>query len=244
MKLLPSYRDRRACTTVTSSLPRRVPCRVPGEAARAAVVLAGAAMVLAPIAAGAQSRAAADFPTRPIRIIIGFTPGGQPDIFSRLIASRLTDVLGQNVLVDNRPGAGGTIGAKLVADAVPDGHTLLAVSGAHVIQPSVARVTYDTVRDFAGITQMFTSAYLLVVPNSLPATSVREVVALAQAKPGDRLRFAPVTVDEARRLLAGQMAGMSALAGALRPVGGDPRLLTSEDLLGMNLIDGVVGPDP
>jgi biotin-dependent carboxylase-like uncharacterized protein len=67
---------------------------------------------------------------------------------------------------------------------------------------------------------------------------------LAQAKPGDRLRFAPVTVDEARRLLAGQMAGMSALAGALRPVGGDPRLLTSEDLLGMNLIDGVVGPDP
>ena len=101
--MLPSYRYRRACTPVISSPPGRIPCRVPGKAARAAVVLAGAAMVLAPVAASAQGRAAADFPTRPIRIIIGFTPGGQPDIFSRLIASRLTDVLGQNVLVDNRP---------------------------------------------------------------------------------------------------------------------------------------------
>jgi tripartite-type tricarboxylate transporter receptor subunit TctC len=133
----------------------------------------------------AQGRAATgDYPTRPVRIVVGFTPGGQPDIFSRLIGARLTEALGQNVLVDNRPGAGGAIGAKLVADATPDGHTLLAVSAAHVIQPAVARLNYDTVRDFAGVTLLYNSAYLLVVPNALAATSVRELVALAQAKPG------------------------------------------------------------
>jgi tripartite-type tricarboxylate transporter receptor subunit TctC len=165
----------RAGSHARPAADRRRSSTAAAAVALAALVAAGSAV--------AQGRAA-DFPTRPIRIIIGFTPGGQPDIFSRLIASRLTDVLGQNVLVDNRPGAGGTIGAKLVADAVPDGHTLLAVSGAHVIQPAVARVSYDTVRDFAPIAQMFTSAYLLVVPNTLPATSVREFIALAQARPG------------------------------------------------------------
>jgi len=146
----------------------------------------GTALALASVCsiAGAQGTRAGDFPTRPIRIVIGFTPGGQPDIFSRLIAARLTEALGQNVLVDNRPGAGGTIGAKLVADAVPDGHTLLAVSAAHVIQPSISKLPYDTARDFAGVAKMFTSAYLLVVPNTLPVHSVRDLIALAQAKPG------------------------------------------------------------
>ncbi len=223
--LLPSYRYRRACTPVISSLPGRIPCRVPGKAARVAVVLAGAAMVLAPVAACAQGRAAADFPTRPIRIIIGFTPGGQPDIFSRLIASRLTDVLGQNVLVDNRPGAGGTIGAKLVADAVPDGHTLLAVSGAHVIQPFVARVTYDTARDFAGITQMFTSAYLLVVPNALPATTVREVVVLAQAKPG-QLNYSSAGTGSGTHFAAEMFKEAAKIDAVHVPYKGIPEALT------------------
>ena len=115
----------RACTPVAPAPQARL--------ASAATVLALCAGCGLTGHADAQARTAQDFPTRPIRIIIGFTPGGQPDIFSRLIASRLTDVLGQNVLVDNRPGAGGTIGAKLVADAVPDGHTLLAVSGAALL---------------------------------------------------------------------------------------------------------------
>src|SRR3970282_1015428 len=75
----------------------------------------------------------AEFPTRPIRIVIGFTPGGQPDIFSRMIGTKLSETLGQPVVVDNRPGAGSAIGTKIVADATPDGHTLLSVSASHVI---------------------------------------------------------------------------------------------------------------
>ncbi|MGZ5090492.1 MAG: tripartite tricarboxylate transporter substrate-binding protein [Burkholderiales bacterium] len=81
-----------------------------------------------------ESDSAAAFPSRPIRIVIGFTPGGQPDIVARVIAVKLTESLGQQVVVDNRPGAGGTIGTRLVAEATPDGHTLLAASPSHVIQ--------------------------------------------------------------------------------------------------------------
>jgi len=188
-----------------------------GMASLTAAVLPGTAM--------AQGRPAAEFPTRPIRIVIGFTPGGQPDIFSRLIATRLTEVLGQNVLVDNRPGAGGTIGAKLVADAVPDGHTLLAVSGAHVIQPAVARVSYDTARDFAGITRMFTSAYLLVVPNALPATSVRELLALAQAKPG-QLNFSSAGTGSGTHFAAEMFKDAAKIDVVHVPFKGIPEALT------------------
>jgi tripartite-type tricarboxylate transporter receptor subunit TctC len=215
--MLPSHRNRRTCTAPARSASAHAACM--------AAVLAGIAITAFPCAAIAQGRAATDFPTRPVRIIIGFTPGGQPDIFSRLIASRLTDVLGQNVLVDNRPGAGGTIGAKLVADAVPDGHTLLAVSGAHVIQPSVSRVSYDTARDFAGITQMFTSAYLLVVPNALPATSVRDLVALAQAKPG-QLNFSSAGTGSGTHFAAEMFKDAAKIDVVHVPYKGIPEALT------------------
>ena len=125
------------------------------------------------------------FPTRPIRIVIGFTPGGQPDITARAIAVKLIESLGQQVVIDNRPGAGGTIGTKIVADATPDGHTLLSVSSSHAISPSVyAKLPYDTRRDFAGITTTATASYVLVVPPSLPVKSVQDLLALVRAKPG------------------------------------------------------------
>jgi tripartite-type tricarboxylate transporter receptor subunit TctC len=133
---------------------------------------------------------AASFPNRPIRIVIGFTPGGQPDIVARIIATKLTEGLRQQVVVDNRPGAGGTIGTKIVADATPDGHTLLSASPSHVIQPSIyAKLPYDTRRDFSGITTTATASYMLVVPVSLPVKSMQELLALARAKPGT-LNFA------------------------------------------------------
>ena len=164
------------------------PTRGAAAVLRVAVGVAGAVAMTLPTAALAQggvaARSGGDYPQRPIRIVVGFTPGGQPDIFSRLISPRLTDTLGQQVLVDNRPGAGGAIGAKIVADALPDGHTLLAVSAAHAIQPAVARLNYDTLRDFAGVTKMFSSAYLLVVPVTPQFTSVRDLLAVARAKPG------------------------------------------------------------
>ena len=139
-----------------------------------------------PVALAAQGpEPATPFPTRPIRIVVGFTPGGQPDITARLIAVKLTESLGHQVVVDNRPGAGGTTGTKIVADAMPDGHTLLSVSASHAISPSVyAKLPYDTRRDFAGITTTATANYMLVVPTSLPVKNVQELIALGKAKPG------------------------------------------------------------
>jgi len=134
------------------------------------------------LAAGAH---AADYPTRPVRIVIGFTPGGTPDITARLIGVRLSESLGQQFIVDNRPGAGGTIGAKLVADSNPDGHTLLSASSSHVLQPSIyAKMPYDTIRDFAGITRTSSACYMLVTAVSSEARSAKELIALAKAKPG------------------------------------------------------------
>ena len=156
-----------------------------------AFTVAAASWLHITVAPAAQSAGSVPaYPTRPIRIVVGFTPGGQPDITARAIAVKLTEVLGQQVVVDNRPGAGGTLGTKIVAEANPDGHTLLSVSASHAIQPAVyEKLPYDTLRDFAGITMTATSSYMLVVPVSLPVKSVQDLIALAKAKPG-QLNFA------------------------------------------------------
>jgi tripartite-type tricarboxylate transporter receptor subunit TctC len=128
---------------------------------------------------------AADYPARPVRIVVPFTPGGQPDIVARLIAPKLADALGQQFVVDNRPGAGSVVGSRIVASSTPDGHTLLSISAAHVVAPAVrAKPGYDTLKDFAGVTMMANAAYYLVVPVSLEAKSVKDLIALAKAKPG------------------------------------------------------------
>jgi tripartite-type tricarboxylate transporter receptor subunit TctC len=137
----------------------------------------------------AQKGAAADYPSRPVRIVVPFTPGGQPDIYVRLIIPALVESFRQQVIVDNRPGAGGSIGSKIVADAVPDGYTLLSVSTGHTINPVVYKLPYDTLKDFAGITRTYSAPFLLVVPTSLNAKSVKELIELAKAKPG-QLNFA------------------------------------------------------
>jgi tripartite-type tricarboxylate transporter receptor subunit TctC len=127
---------------------------------------------------------AAGFPNRPIRVIVPFTPGGQPDIFARLVGQKVTESIGQQVIVDNRPGAGGMLGSKIVADAAADGHTLLSISAAHTILPTMRKLPFDTKRDFAGVSMAYNAAYLLVVPPTLSAKSVKDLIALAKAKPG------------------------------------------------------------
>lgn len=157
--------------------------------------LSGAAVIVAcgwvsSAAAAQKSEAVSSFPNRPIRIVVGFTPGGQPDITARAIAMKLTETLGQQVIVDNRPGAGGTVGTRIVADATPDGHTLLSVSASHAISPAVyAKLPYNTLRDFAGITTTAAASYMLIVPLALPVKNVQELIALAKSKPG-QLNFA------------------------------------------------------
>ena len=150
-----------------------------------AVIFLASAIVVAGNAA-----AQTNFPTKPVRIIVGFPPGGPSDIVARLLGQKLTEALGKSVVVENVPGAAGNIGADRVAKAAPDGYTLGLPNEAQiVINPSLYKLPYDPVKDFAPITQVVVSAQMLVVHPSLPAKNVRELVALAKARPGE-LTFA------------------------------------------------------
>ncbi len=147
-------------------------------------------LVLATIATMAQA-AAPGFPTRPIRMIVGYPPGGSTDIAARLIAQRLAPVFGQTVVVDNRSGASGTIGAGIAVRADPDGHTLSFAASPEVAiyRALMKSPPYDSLKDFQPITLVGQVPFMLVVHPSVPAGTVKELVALAKAKPG-ALNFA------------------------------------------------------
>jgi tripartite-type tricarboxylate transporter receptor subunit TctC len=138
-----------------------------------------------PLAVGAQT-----FPDKPVRIIIGFPPGGPLDGHGRLLVDRLTQSLGQPVLIESRAGAGGSVGAELVAKSPPDGYTmLLANTGTMVINPALyAKPTYDTLRDFAPVARTAQQPLALVVNNTVPAKSLQELIAYAKKNPG-RLNY-------------------------------------------------------
>ena len=145
-----------------------------------------AALVALPGAAAAQS-----YPAKPVRMVVPFPAGGATDIVGRLIAQKLTESFGQQVIVDNRGGAGGTIGSDVAAKAPPDGYTILiGTSSTHAIAPSVyPKLAYDPVRDFAPVTLIASATILLAVHPSLPAKNTRELIALAKRQP-DALSFA------------------------------------------------------
>jgi tripartite-type tricarboxylate transporter receptor subunit TctC len=132
-------------------------------------------------AAGAQ-----DFPVRPIRMVVPYAAGGLPDTMTRLAAVKITEILKQQIVVDNRPGAGGIGACELVANATPDGYTLLIADVAQTaINPALyAKLPYDTLRDFAPVSLMGTSAQFLTANASVPANSLKELIALLKAKPG------------------------------------------------------------
>ena len=133
----------------------------------------------------AGSVAAQTYPVRPVRIVVGFPPGGTSDILARTIAARLSDFLGQAVVVENRTGAGGNIGAEAVAKAAPDGYTLLMGTTSQAISQSLyKKLSYDLEKDFAPITQAVNYSNLLVVHPSTGVTNVAGLLALARAKPG------------------------------------------------------------
>ncbi len=125
------------------------------------------------------------YPSKPIRIIAAVAPGSGPDIISRLIGGKLTEAWRQQVVIDNRAGAGGNLGAEIAARAAPDGYTLLMVTASQPIAATLfPKLNYDLIKDFAPISLLASTPYLLVVNNSVPATSVQELIALAKAKPG------------------------------------------------------------
>ena len=128
---------------------------------------------------------AQSYPAKPIRLIVGFTPGGGVDINARLLAAKLSEYLGQQVIVDNRPGAGTNIANELVAKAAPDGYTLLISTATVAINMALyKKLGYDTLRDFTAVSLFSASPNVLVVNASVPVTSVAQLVALARERPG------------------------------------------------------------
>ena len=153
------------------------------------VISAGILLISLILAAGG-ALAQTNYPENQIRLIAGFPPGAQSDIVARLLGQKLSETWGKPVVVDNISGAAGNIAAERVAKAAPDGYTLgLLGQGQIVVNLSLYKLTYDTVKDFAPVSQVYTSTNVLIVHNSVPAKSVKELVALAKAQP-DALTFA------------------------------------------------------
>jgi tripartite-type tricarboxylate transporter receptor subunit TctC len=148
---------------------------------KAAAMLAAAAAVLVTSAAVGQS----NYPAKPVRIVVPSSAGGGTDIIARIVAPKLTQALGQQVVIDNRPGAGTMIGGELVAKAPPDGYTLLMCVSTLATNPVIYRkVPYNALTDFVPITLVLTASNILVVHPSLPARTVKELIAFAKARPG------------------------------------------------------------
>lgn len=130
------------------------------------------------------SARAQTFPAKPVRLIVGFAPGGGTDTIARIIGKKLTDAWPHALVVENRPGADGAIATELVAKSPPDGYTLVMVSNAHTITPFLRNLAYDPVKDFAPVTLTASTPNLLLVHPTLPVRNVKELVALAKARPG------------------------------------------------------------
>jgi tripartite-type tricarboxylate transporter receptor subunit TctC len=148
-----------------------------------------ALLFLVSLGLGSQSWAQ-DYPTRPVRLIVPYSPGGPTDIYSRLLAQGLSESLKQPFVIENRPGAGTVVGTYLAAKSVPDGYTLLLMSSTQTVNESLVRnKSYALMRDFVAVAPVFSSDLVMVVPPSLPVSNLKEFIALAKAKPG-MLNFA------------------------------------------------------
>ena len=169
----------------------------------------GAALAAAALPGGARAQPASEWPSRPVRFVVPYPPGGPTDIMGRAVAQALARDLPQPVVVENRPGAAGAIGTEAVARAAPDGATFLVNASAHVIVPHMVRVPYDALADFAPVTNIASVPLMLVVTPALPVRSVAELIAHAKANPG-KLSFAsssnggaPHLAGELFKLMAG-----------------------------------------
>jgi tripartite-type tricarboxylate transporter receptor subunit TctC len=152
--------------------------------------LLGLAAVLAGLAAPALPAAAQAYPAKPIRLVVPVPPSGSSDILARMVGAKLAEAWGQPVVVENRPGANGNIGAELVARAAPDGYTLmLSDMGNFTISPSLYKLSFDVLRDFAPVTIVSYSPHVLCLHPSVPANTVQALIALAKAQPG-KLNYA------------------------------------------------------
>jgi tripartite-type tricarboxylate transporter receptor subunit TctC len=184
-----------------------------------------------PSASAAET--AKDYPSHTVRIVVSYSAGGSNDIVARAVASELSQQLGQTFIVENRPGASGTIGADYVAKSPPDGYTLFMGAGAHTLAPALFKqLPYDIVHDFAPVSIAATSSYVLVVNPSVPVHSVPELIALAKAEPG-KLNYASAGKGTPLHLAAELFKSMTNSDIVHVPYGGDTPALI--DLISGNV---------
>jgi len=200
----------------------------------AARIFAGILCTL-PVWHAAAQTSAPPYPSKPLRILVGFPPGGNSDFVARAVGRGLGDLWGQQIVVDNRPGAGGNIAAELVAKSPPDGYTLLLGVFAHAVNPSLygSKLPFDAVRDFTPVILCVSSANILVVHPSLPVKSVKELIALAKSKPA-QITYASSGNGTASHLageLLDMMAGIKTVHVPYRGTG-----LAHTDLMGGRVV--------
>ncbi len=176
-------------------------------------------------AAAVTATSAQQYPDRSVRVLVGLAPGGGTDTVGRVLAQKLSDVLGQSFIVDNRPSSGGNVAGELAARAAPDGHTLLVVTPTHVINPSLFRdIRYDIIKDFTAVGQIVNAQYFLSVSNAVPATSVNELLALAKSR-NPPLTYASTGIGSANHLSGELFRSMAGVALTHVPYkGGAPAL--------------------
>jgi tripartite-type tricarboxylate transporter receptor subunit TctC len=191
--------------------------------------LISAAMLLCAGAALAQATSTSSgqvYPNKPIKIVVPFTAGSATDIMARIVGEKLSTAWGQPVFIDNKPGAGGTVGSAVVAKSEADGYTLLVVSTGHVVNPVLyPNLSYDTVNDFAGITPLASLPNVLVVSASSPFKSVTELIAAAKARPG-QLNYASAGTGSATHVNAEKFRSVTGIEATHIPFKGTPETIT------------------
>ena len=188
------------------------------------------AILLACMLAPAALHAADNWPTRPVRAIISFPPGSATDIIGRVVAAKLTEYWGQTVVADNRGGAGGVLGSQAVAQAAPDGYTLLINSNAHAVNPSIyAKLPYDTVKDFTSIAPLVSAPNVLMTSTGSRVKTVSELVADAKARPG-KINFASAGIGSGTHLSLEKFKMMAGIDVTHIPYKGTGEVIT--DILG------------
>ena len=186
----------------------------------------GVAAALGFLGAACSAQAQQHYPARPVRMIVAFTAGSETDFFARIVGQKLSESWSQQVVVDNRPGAGGTLAGGIVVAAPNDGYTLFMNSMAHAVIPAIyTRLPYDTLRDFAGISEVAGVPNVLVVPPALGARSVKELIALARQKPG-QLTFGSAGVGSGMHINGEQFRLAADIGVTHVPYKGGPEALT------------------
>ncbi len=199
----------------------------------AGIVVATALFAAAPV------MSAQGYPARPVRLIVPYSAGGATDIVARIMAQKLPEFLGQQVVIDNRPGAGGLIGTDTVAKASPDGYTLLTTSTPHVILPHLhKKIPFDALKDFAPIMQFGDQPYALTIHPSLGVTTVKELIALAQKQPG-KINYASSGNGGAQHMFAALFVSMAKINMVHIPYKGSGP--ARADLLGGQVKVGCLG---